>query len=96
MKEFLVNELLEKSQPSTCIIDYDVQQQQVIINDMITVQEIKIPKVMCPTCNRVLATIDNRLTFGDLIIKIYEELRPRIKYCPECGQKLAYLDPNNK
>ncbi len=76
--------------PKSIAIKYSVQQQQIVINGVPHVQEIKSPYVVCPYCDKIIAQLPQNLADIDMISICQQQLEGNINYCNNCGQKLKY------
>lgn len=71
-------------------IKYSVQQQQMIINGVQHVQEIKTPYVVCPYCDRIIAQLPQGLSYIEMVSVCQQQLEGNVTHCNNCGQKLKY------
>ena len=65
--------------------------QQVIINGIPQQGEaVKIPILICPTCNTVLVKFNQGTSYIQAIETAEKQISQTIKYCSHCGQKLCF------
>jgi uncharacterized protein with PIN domain len=65
--------------------------QQVIINGIPQQGEtVKIPILICPTCNVVLVRFNQGTSYLQAIETAEKQVSQTMKYCSHCGQKLSF------
>lgn len=75
--------------PKIVPVKYSVQQQQIVINGVPHVQEIKTPYLVCPSCDQIIAQLPQDIS-EEALAGLCEEQLSEVKYCAHCGQRLKY------
>lgn len=75
--------------PKITPIKYSVQQQQIVINGVPHVQEIKTPYLVCPSCDQIIAQLPQDIS-EEALAELCTEQLSAVKYCAHCGQRLKY------
>lgn len=73
-----------------CRLEYESQQQQMIMNGQMVVKESKLPYFQCPTCKNVIAQLPVDSSVDEIVRMYREQLEGKVNYCSYCGQHLLY------
>ena len=82
----------ERNLSKCCQLQYQTQYtQQVIINGVPQNSgEVQVPILVCPNCGHIIAQFNAGTPMEQVFTVCENEISQQIKYCVNCGQKLAF------